>query len=280
MKKFFHSVVAFIFITVFFANVSVTYAESKEIAAEGEYRLGDTDTRDKAKKLALADAKRKIVEQAGVFVESYTEVNNFQVTQDQIKTAASSTIKIKSEQVNFYENGTLCKAFVVALIDTDNIGKILKKLPVQNDSVKTKNYSEFDGHYYKIFNEGMTWQEAKRYCENISGHLVTITSEREQNFIYDLLMMNGVRNSYWIGGFKGSNGEWRWITNEKFSYNNWGWNQPDGDGTALMIYFSTSNGWKMGDWNDLNSTGNNGQTFFGVNNFGFICEWESEKNIK
>ena len=93
-------------------------------------------------------------------------------------------------------------------------------------------------------------------------------------------MMNGAKNSYWLGGYKSSNGNWRWITNENLSYTHWGWNQPDGDGNALMMYFSTANGWKMGDWNDFNPIGNNGQSFFGLNNFGFICECDSVSAVR
>ena len=29
----------------------------------------------------------------------------------------------------------------------------------------------------------MTWQQAKQYCEDLGGHLVTITDNKEQSFI-------------------------------------------------------------------------------------------------
>ena len=229
------------FITIFFMNVSVVFAAPQEISAEGEYRLGDTDTRDKAKKAALADAKRKIIEQAGVFVESYTEVNNFKVTQDQIKSVASAMIKVKSEKVDFYENGTLCKAFITATVDTDNIGKYLIDIPntqQKQQHTKINGYEEFNGHYYKLFNEGMIWQEANRRCEVMGGHLVTITSDSEQAIIQKLVLLKGTKNSYWIGGYKGSTGNWEWITGESFSYAHWAFRQPDTDGgnaNALMM---------------------------------------------
>ena len=98
-------------------------AAPQHLSAEGEYRLGDRDTRERAKKAALTEAKRRIIEQAGIYIESYTEVNNFQVTKDQIKTYANAMIKIKSERVEFYDNGTLCKAFVTAVLDVSTLGK-------------------------------------------------------------------------------------------------------------------------------------------------------------
>lgn len=96
-------------------------ASPQQFSAEGEYRIGDRDTREDAKKYALAEAKRKVVEQAGVYVESCTEVNNFQFSQDKINIIAQAIITIKNERTEFLENGVLCKAYVTAVIDTDSV---------------------------------------------------------------------------------------------------------------------------------------------------------------
>ena len=88
--------------------------------------LGEQDTRAYAEETARAKAMRKIIEQAGVYVESYTEVNNYRVTKDQIKIAARAMIKIVDEDVKFLENGLLCKVFLKATINTDDIGKFIK----------------------------------------------------------------------------------------------------------------------------------------------------------
>ena len=100
---------------------NMAFSEPQTIYAEGEYRLGDRDTREKAKKSALEEAKRKLAEQAGIYIESYTEVNNFKISKDKIKSYANAMLKIKSERVEFFENGTLCKAFVTAVIDVSRI---------------------------------------------------------------------------------------------------------------------------------------------------------------
>ena len=109
----------------------VALSAPQQFSAEGEYHIGDRDTREDAKQAALAEAKRKIVEQAGVIIESYTEVNNFQVSQDQIKIFAKALIRVKSERVEFTENGTTCRAYVTAVIDVDSIadklGGIVKR---------------------------------------------------------------------------------------------------------------------------------------------------------
>ena len=100
---------------------NIAFSAVQQFSAEGEYRLGDHDTRSIAKDEALADAKRKIIEQVGVFIESYVEVNNYQVTKSQITSVASACIRIKSERVEFLENGLLCRVYLTAEVDMSTL---------------------------------------------------------------------------------------------------------------------------------------------------------------
>ena len=145
---------------------------------------------------------------------------------------------------------------------------------------ETDDDATSDGHTYKIFDYDMTWSEAEAYCEELGGHLVSITSQEEQKAIEELLE-SGTRNSYWIGATKSSNNNWNWVTGEDFKYQNWGDTQPDNfcnSENAAMIYrkINPKNPSKFGEWNDLKDDGTcNGENFFGVKNFGFICEWDT-----
>ncbi len=289
IKKFFTA----FFLAVLFLNLSnVIFAEPQEISAEGEYRLGDRDSRETAKLAALADAKRKIIEQVGVYVESYSEMNKFNLTQDQIRTAANAMIKIKHEEVHYYENGTLCRAFVVATVDTDNIGKYIDNPTPQPSNTGTSKkklqligIEEFNGHYYKVFNDSMNWQDAKKICEDMGGHLVTITSILEQEVVKNLIVDKGIKNFYWTGGFTLDGTNWQWITGEKFSYSNWCSVAPNGfdngklNENIIMLYKSPN---LDGLWDDVNELGNNGGQwhFYDIENSGFVCEWESFDDIK
>ena len=98
------------------------------------------------------------------------------------------------------------------------------------------NYSEAsvtqfpgNGHYYELVNEAKSWQDAKQDSENRSfnnfqGYLSTITSSEENNFIVNNFLPN---TNAWLGGYQVPGSQepdqgWRWVTNEPFSYTNWG----------------------------------------------------------
>lgn len=133
---------------------------------------------------------------------------------------------------------------------------------------------------YKLFDEGYTWEDAKKLCEKYDGHLVTITSSAEQSEI-EKLLQTGTRNCYWLGAKFGgiTKKTMKWVTGEDFAYTKWAKGQPDyANEECLMIYrnnnpvlsFSTKN-----EWNNLANSGTYpGEPFFGLNNMGFICEWE------
>ena len=138
------------------------------------------------------------------------------------------------------------------------------------------NYSYFNGHTYSVIDKALDWYEAKGYCENLGGHLVTITSEDENVFVFNLVQDSSCEAYYlWIGASDSDNeGEWKWITDETFVYTNWDSGQPDnlsGVDNAEEDYltFLRSNG----RWNDLQSTGD---SYGGsqLSESAFICEWD------
>ena len=136
----------------------------------------------------------------------------------------------------------------------------------------------FNEHYYRIYDKGLDWYAAKEYCENVGGHLVTITSQDEQNVLRTMLSQHQGKN-FWMGGLKDDSGKMRWITGEDFSYTNWSSSQPDHSSeTALMIYTYDNPNVSGNDaykWNDLAPDGTyQSESWFGLENFGFICEWD------
>ncbi len=115
---------------------------------------------------------------------------------------------------------------------------------VLNNGLTPAAVSSFNGHIYAVFNEAYSWKEAKALCESMGGHLATITSKEENDFVKTLLD----KNFYYIGATdEQTEGTWKWVTGEEFSYTNWETGQPDNAGGSenfLMMYSD-------GIWNDL-----------------------------
>lgn len=138
----------------------------------------------------------------------------------------------------------------------------------QNDKVS------YNGSTYQAFHTGgYTWKEAEKYCEDLGGHLVTITSQEEQEIVKGLLSSG--REFYWIGGRRSDVvGQWLWITGESYSYENWAPNQPDNGysgGEAYMGITAVNTSYASAyKWNDYTNEGSASDLADG----GFICEWD------
>jgi tetratricopeptide (TPR) repeat protein len=83
-----------ILIALFLLLPVVGNAEFREIISEGNYNMGDGETPSVAESRAVLDAKRIALEEAGTYVESYSKVKNFQLTEDEVKVLASGTIDV------------------------------------------------------------------------------------------------------------------------------------------------------------------------------------------
>ncbi len=155
---------------------------------------------------------------------------------------------------------------------------------VKNIVISASESDVFQGHRYKVYDEYMTWEEAKAFCESVGGHLATITSEEENNFISNLLE-KATRNNYFIGATDSEEeGAWKWITGEKWEYTNWSDSSPDNYLTRehyLSVYNFQSTQWQVVrfSWNDCSNigyiSGDDSGYWKYSSQFGFICEWEN-----
>jgi len=122
----------------------------------------------------------------------------------------------------------------------------------------------------------MTWHEAKTYCEGRGAYLATVTSQQEEDFVYDKLCCS---SSYecWLGGTDESGeGNWLWITGEEWKYTHWGNGEPNtycaGENYLHLFRIAGIPGY----WNDEIY---NGQCGRGVGKvFVPICEWSGCDN--
>ena len=152
----------------------------------------------------------------------------------------------------------------------------LSLLPVTVMAADTVN---FNGHSYQRIDTGMTWKEAVEHCESIGGHLATITSGEEQEFVKKLVK-DGIMAQYWLGGTdEAKEGEWVWITGENWTY--WGDtvtfnNYHDNEHYLQMERHHWGNNSQLGVWNDINNENyiEGEEDFFSTKMVGLICEWD------
>lgn len=129
---------------------------------------------------------------------------------------------------------------------------------------------EFNGHFYKLYELSLTWEDAQEYFENIGGHLATITSPEENRFIFDYIISLECRSAYFGATDNENEGTWVWVTGEKFVYSNWHDKEPNnegGDENYAMFYYKNPEGtWNDGGIRTVNAN---------LMNTPYICEWDN-----
>lgn len=106
---------------------TVAFAEIQTFTSTHTYILGDHDSKDDARQRCLLEAKRKILEQAGVYIESASEVKDLQLTKDKITSFAAAVMRVKDTKENFgVENGHM--TLTLKLIAQVDLAKVRKQL--------------------------------------------------------------------------------------------------------------------------------------------------------
>ena len=132
------------------------------------------------------------------------------------------------------------------------------------DSAKLINPA--NGHSYQRFDTALDWNSAKTACAVLGGHLATITSQAENEWIYGNLM-SGTISPSWVGGTDSvQEGVWKWITGEPWSYTNWSTGEPNGLTLENCLWMYGNSGPERGRWNDAGAV---------AYIFPYPCEWDN-----
>ncbi|XP_058509180.1 C-type mannose receptor 2 isoform X2 [Solea solea] len=101
---------------------------------------------------------------------------------------------------------------------------------------------------YWVGEDLLTFDEARKSCEDSRATLVTITNRFEQAFANSLLFGRS-GDSFWIGLHNQSNrGSFHWLSKDEVSYTNWNRDQPvnvDGGGCVSMATGFTTGLWEV-----------------------------------
>lgn len=157
---------------------------------------------------------------------------------------------------------------VIVALDQD--AKPLAPPPPDKDVLVGPN-----GHRYKFLRESLSWTDAQKRCEELGGHLVTLETRAEHDFISQWVKTGFAANkeqfgggaSAWMGGreveVKPGQWQWQWLNKEPITFTAWTVHHPhrvEGDRDFLTLVLAN------GEW--INFWGHQHPDVF------IICEWD------
>ncbi len=129
------------------------FADVKDITATGEYNMSESETLLVAKERAVVIAMRSAVEQAGIYLESYSQVKNMQITKDEINMIASGIIEITDKKFDRKitdTGGDFIKVIITCKVNTDSVQSQAAKL---HDKSTVENLQKVQSDYDKAMQE-------------------------------------------------------------------------------------------------------------------------------
>ena len=141
--------------------------------------------------------------------------------------------------------------------DDKKPGRAKNKKPPNIEAV------QWNGHFYKLIPELLSWRDAQKACENIGGHLVIIEDEAEQTFLAGNIRNGKVKAEYlWIGATDELvEGAWVWVDGSPANFTNWAARKPENRPDLHYMAMAVADG---GRWVDLPVQAG----------LSCICEWD------
>ncbi len=155
------------------------HAAPEIIEADGVYMMGDNDTPRSARDAARNEAMRAATEQAGVYIESYSETQNYTLTRDEVRMVAAAVLRVLHEDVTpeLIEGAWRYRVHLVCSVDTEGID--LKAL-AQNKAELARLTQERDA-LKRANDDLMRHYEQKDSAANAA----TVTDSDKLNAIFD-----------------------------------------------------------------------------------------------
>jgi|UPI000785C5D9 hypothetical protein len=118
------------------AAASSVSAEIKTVAASGEHRMDERDTKEDAIRLATESAKRNALEQVATYVESVTATKGMDLTKDEIRTYTAGVVLVREQRLTISVDGgtVVVKVDLLAEINTEDVIEAIEILRKNEDA--------------------------------------------------------------------------------------------------------------------------------------------------
>lgn len=153
---------------ILFLIPSISFAKIEIIFSDHKYVMGDNDSKNDARRMCFLEAKRKVLEKAGTYIESHTQVKNYQLTKDEINSYAAVLLKVETVKEKWQLVGENMAIFmtVEAEVDTSSIEKQLAK--IKKDMFVQK----------KIKNQQIQLQKLEKIVINLQKQLGSVDATK------------------------------------------------------------------------------------------------------
>ena len=251
--------------------------------------LGDyEDSTEKAEALQATVTKERLSDAAAALEEAgdlqaaqagFEAADNIEAAERAAETLKNNAIYIQAECARMVWNLDEANALFESLGDFSNAAVMVMpemepitahQLRDDKTSDKSEIFTAPDGtkHQYQIFKGVPKWRQAQVFCELLGGHLATLTTAEENDFVYGFMRDCGYLTAYFGLSDEARTGDWIWVTGEPFEYTNWHRNEPSRSAKERYgMYFYKH---LDGTWNDSHF-----YEYAEVDpGCSFICEWD------
>lgn len=137
---------------------STVQAETKTLTANASYIMGDGETPDFAEARALQKAKQTALEEAGTYVQSYTKVQNLDLTTEEIQTVAGGVLQVEvlENTRNLVAEGLRFYTKIKATVTTDKMEELARRIKGKN---VTEEYTQLQAEYARLSRELEKWKQ-------------------------------------------------------------------------------------------------------------------------
>ena len=119
----------------------LAHAETKILTAEATYTMGDGETPSFAEAKALQKAKQMPLQEAGTYIESYTKVQNLDLTTEEIQTLAGGVLQVEvlDKSRTLIGDGVRFHVKIKATVTTDKMEELAQRIRGKNVAEEYKN---------------------------------------------------------------------------------------------------------------------------------------------